>query len=131
MKYIKAIIACLILFIVCFSLFWQVLISSENMFLTGDTLSARSINQGIETSEYNNNEYPYWMPWILGGLPSTHSLQNISDYYFPHYFISSIKGTSIPWFWNYFFHFIFCGIGMYLLLRRLNFNLRNKKSKHQ
>ncbi len=107
-----------VLFFVISIFFNQVMIGDE-LFLTSDTLSAKTISYGIELAEDRYGEYPLWMPWIFSGLPSTHSMQNVSEYYFPHHIISLIKMIGIPWFWNFLLHFIFCGFGMHLLLRRL------------
>ena len=54
------------------------------LFLSSDSLSAKSVSHGIDIATEKYNEYPIWMPWMFGGLPSTHSMQNISEYYFPH-----------------------------------------------
>ena len=102
-------------------LFYDVLYS-DSIFLTQDSISAKSIKHGIEKSTVDFGEYPKWMPWIFGGLPSTHSMQNISEYYYPHHIIKLIKIFSIPWFWNFLIHFLFAGLGMYVLLNHLKLN---------
>ena len=107
-----------ILLIICSSLFYEVMFSNY-IFLSPDSLSAQSVSRGIDIANEKYDEYPIWMPWMFGGLPSTHSMQNISAYYFPHQVISNIKFLGIPWFWNFALHFIFCGFGMYLLLRKI------------
>ena len=107
-----------ILFFVCSTLFYKVLFS-DYIFLTQDSISAKSVRHGIELSADKFKEYPTWMPWMFGGLPSTHSMQNVSEYYYPHRLTSVIKLFSLPWFWNSFIHFMFAGIGMYLLLKRI------------
>ena len=107
-----------ILFFVCSTLFYKVLFS-DYIFLTQDSISAKSVRHGIELSVEKFEEYPTWMPWMFGGLPSTHSMQNVSEYYYPHHLISLIKLFSLPWFWNSLIHFLFAGIGMYLLLKRM------------
>ncbi len=107
-----------ILFLVCSSLFHRVMFD-DYLFLTQDTISAKSVKHGIEASTKEFDEYPIWLPWMFSGLPSTHSMQNISEYYLPHHIISLIKAINVPWFWNYLLHFLFAGIGMYLLLSRL------------
>ena len=107
-----------ILFIVCSALFYEAMFSNK-LFLSADAISAKSVAHGIELANNTYDEYPLWMPWIFGGLPSTHSMQNISSYYFPHHLISLIKVLGVPWFWNFLFHFLFCGMGTYLLLRKL------------
>jgi len=92
---------------------------NDYLFLTQDSISAKSVKHGIEISTEEFDQYSFWMPWMFGGIPSTHSMQNISEYYFPHHIISLIKVIGLPWFWNYLLHFLFCGIGMYILLTRL------------
>ena len=92
---------------------------TDSLFLPHDSLSAKSVSYGIETAKDKYGEYPLWAPWMFAGLPSTHSMQNISEYYFPHHIISFIKLIGLPWFWNYLLHFLFCGLGMYLLLRKI------------
>ena len=101
-----------ILFLVCSTLFYKVLFS-DYIFLTQDSISAKSVNHGIELAVDKFDEYPIWMPWMFGGIPSTHSMQNVSEYYYPHHLISLIKIFSLPWFWNYLIHFLFAGLGMF------------------
>ena len=107
-----------ILLFICSSLFYKVMFS-DHLFLSPDSMSAKSVSQGINVATERYDDYPIWMPWMFGGLPSTHSMQNISEYYFPHQIISIIKFLGIPWFWNFIFHFLFCGFGMYLLFKKL------------
>ena len=94
-----------ILFLVCSSLFHRVMFD-DYLFLTQDTISAKSVKHGIEASTKEFDEYPIWLPWMFSGLPSTHSMQNISEYYLPHHIISLIKAINVPWFWNYLLHFL-------------------------
>ena len=88
-------------------------------FIGPDALSPAAIAQGIESVEDATGEYPLWMPWIFSGLPSTHSFQNISKYYLPHNIIQIFENLGLARIWNYIFHFIFGGIGIFLLLKRL------------
>ena len=118
MEYRKHIIIIGILLLACSSFFYKVMFDDYILF-SGDSLSAQSVNKGIEDAHKFDGEYPYWLPWIYSGVPSTHSMQNISDYYYPHHVISIIKDTSIPWVWNFIIHLLFCGFGMYLFLRNL------------
>ena len=104
------------------SILFNDVLYSDSIFLTQDSISAKSIKHGIEKSTIDFGEYPRWMPWIFGGLPSTHSMQNISEYYYPHHIIKLIKIFSIPWFWNFLIHFLFAGLGMYVLLNHLKLN---------
>ena len=101
------------------SILFHEVLYSDSIFLTQDSISAKSIKHGIEKSTIESGEYPQWMPWIFGGLPSTHSMQNISEYYYPHHIIKLIKIFPVPWFWNFLIHFLFAGLGMYVLLNHL------------
>ena len=101
------------------SILFHDVLYSDSIFLTQDSISAKSIKHGLEKSTIEYGEYPQWMPWIFGGLPSTHSMQNISEYYYPHHIIKLIKIFSVPWFWNFLIHFLFAGLGMYVLLNHL------------
>ena len=107
-----------VLIVICSALFYRVMFD-DYLFLSSDSLSAKSVSQGIDIANEKYGEYPIWMPWMFGGLPSTHSMQNVSEYYFPHQIISAIKLLGIPWFWNFILHFLFCGYGMYILLKKL------------
>ncbi len=95
------------------------LILGDHKFIGPDALSPAAIAQGIESAEVENEKYPLWLPWVFSGLPSTHSLQNISKYYIPHNIIHYFENFGIPRIWNYILHFIFGGFGCYLLLKRL------------
>ena len=65
-------------------LFRKLLFGSYS-FIGPDSLSPQAIKVGIEFIKNKTGEYPLWLPWIFSGLPSVHSFQNISDFYFPHY----------------------------------------------
>ena len=94
------------------------LLFGDYKFIGPDALSPAAIAQGIELSENKTGEYPLWMPWVFSGLPSVHSMQNISEYYFPHLVINFVEKFGLPRIWNYIFHFIFGGLGCFLLLKR-------------
>ena len=76
------------------ALFWK-LLSGEYRFLGGDSLSPNAIKKAIELSADKLGEYPYWLPWVFSGTPSTHSFQNISSYYYPDLFFDIFR-----YFWN-------------------------------
>ena len=88
-------------------------------FIGPDALSPAAIAQGIETAEIETGDYPQWLPWIFSGLPSTHSMQNISEYYLPELVIHFFENFGVARIWNYILHFIFGGLGCFLLLKRL------------
>jgi len=94
-------------------------LTGEFVFSGIDSLSPSAINQGINSSCQTNGEYPLWLPWIFSGLPSLHSLQNISDYYFINYIKNFIVYLGFSSFWNYIIHFILAGVGTFILLRQI------------
>ena len=87
---------------------------SKSFYGANDKVSAVNVKEAISMSK----EYPYWFPWMMGGVPSVHSAQNISDYYPPNYIMKFLSSLGVPWFWNYIFHLLFAGIGMYFLCVR-------------
>ena len=91
-------------------------LSGSHDFYPNDKVSSMNVKEAVNKSE----NYPYWFPWMMGGLPSVHSFQNISDYYFPNYIFKGLNQLGMPWFWNFVLHLFFGGVGLYLLLRKLN-----------
>jgi len=85
-------------------------------FYPNDKVSSMNVKEAVKSSE----DYPYWLPWMMGGIPSVHSFQNVSDYYFPNYFFKTLNLLGMPWFWNFVLHLFFGGVGVYVLLRRLD-----------
>ncbi len=94
-------------------------LTGEYSFGSPDSLSPSAVHQGINSAEEEYGEYPLWLPWIFSGLPSVHSFQNISDYYFPNFIMNILKSMGIPGFWNYIFHFLLAGMGVLAILRNL------------
>ncbi len=99
-------------------LFRQVLFEGY-LFQGGDALSPKAVRQGIESSMSETGEYPLWLPWMFSGLPSIHSFQNISQFYFPHVIIKGLMSIGVDRFWDFILHFVFAGMGMFLFLKRL------------
>ncbi|HJM84325.1 MAG TPA: hypothetical protein QGI69_03505, partial [Candidatus Marinimicrobia bacterium] len=97
-------------------------LTGEFTFGGPDSLSPSAVHQGIESSEEEFGKYPLWLPWVFSGLPSIHSFQNISDFYFPNTIINFLKWIGLPGFWNYIFHFILAGMGVFVLLAQLGTN---------
>ena len=97
-------------------------LTGEFTFTGADSLSPSAVHQGIESAEKEFGEYPLWLPWVFSGLPSIHSFQNISDFYFPNAIINCLKWMGFPGFWNYIFHFILAGMGVFVLLTQLGTN---------
>ena len=97
-------------------------LTGEFTFGGPDSLSPSAVHQGIESAEKEFGEYPLWLPWVFSGLPSIHSFQNISDFYFPNAIINSLKWMGFPGFWNYILHFILAGMGVFALLTQVGAN---------
>ena len=76
-------------------------LTGEYIFSSADSLSPSAVHEGIVAAEEEYGKYPLWLPWVFSGLPSVHSFQNISDYYFPNYAMKAIHYIGVPWFWNY------------------------------
>ena len=62
-------------------------ITGKYIFGSGDYLAPKMISESVKNLQQMYGEYPYWLPSIFGGMPTIHSLQNISDYYMPNYII--------------------------------------------
>ena len=97
-------------------------LTGEFTFGGPDSLSPSAVHQGIESAEKEFGEYPLWLPWVFSGLPSIHSFQNISDFYFPNAIIKCLKWIGFSGFWNYILHFILAGMGVFVLLTQLGTN---------
>ena len=83
-----------------------------------DKYSSINVRSAIDSSV----DYPYWYPWMMAGIPSVHSAQNISDYYPPNHVIKFLNSIGMPWFWNYIIHLLFAGLGMYFLCLHIKIN---------
>ena len=94
-------------------------INGKYIFGSGDYLAPKLISESVKNLEYLYGEYPYWMPSIFGGMPTIHSLQNISNYYMPNLILNILKIFSVPEIWTQLIHLIFAGLGVYALLRFL------------
>ncbi len=120
-KYKEYIILCISIFIICISMFGKVLFSDYE-FLPPDSYSAKAVEKGFYLAEDNYDEYPLWLPWMFSGLPSVHSFQNISEYYYPYKIFKLFRDVGVLRFYEFIFHFIFAGLGMFILLRRIECN---------
>ncbi len=115
----KTYLTVLVIFAAISSFLFQKLLLGDNTFVGPDSMSPTAIKTGIELAIEKNGEYPLWLPWVFSGLPSVHSFQNISHFYIPNSAINFFRMLGMPAFWNYIFHFVFAGMGCFLLLRRL------------
>ncbi len=97
-------------------------ITGSQIFGSSDYFAPKMISESIKNLQNTYGEYPYWLPSIFGGMPTIHSLQNISNYYFPNYILNILKIFSAPEIWTQLLHLIFGGLGVYLLLKFLKTN---------
>ncbi len=100
-------------------LFFHKLAIGSHVFMGGDSMAPTAMNAGIKLAEEKYGEYPEWFPWIFSGLPTTQSFINISHHYLPQNLISFLTMMGLPAFWNFLLHYLFAGIGMYILMKRL------------
>ena len=91
-------------------------IDGSNFFTSGDTLSPIAVKNAIKFYLETFNEFPFWFPSILGGIPTIHSFLYISNYYYPHQSMVLLNQIGVPWIWYFIFHLIFGSMGMYSLL---------------
>jgi hypothetical protein len=119
----QKIIIFITIILITLSFIFKDVISGNNVFATPDTQSASSVGLGMETYKIENGEYPKWNPWIFSGIPSTHSLQHVSRYYPPNFILKQLNKIGMPGFINYLLHFIFAGLGCFLILykRKINY----------
>ena len=108
------------LLLIIITIVFSELISGVKVLASSDTLSPIAIKNGINLSYSKYSSYPLWTPWIFSGLPTIHSLLNVSYSYYPHRIITFfINMIQLPWIWNFIIHFIFGGLGMYKFLKYL------------
>ena len=107
--------------VICLFTFGKVLFL-EYEFLPPDSYSAKAVEQGFYLSEEKYDQYPLWLPWMFSGLPSVHSFQNISEYYYPYKIFKILRDFGVLRFYEFILHFIFAGLGMFILLKRLKCN---------
>ena len=106
--------------IVIISVLFREVIDGSKILFSGDAFSAQAIKKSISSL----SEFPDWYPYIFSGLPTVGSFLSIQQLYFPHHIVSFLhENLSLPWIWNFLFHYIFGGIGMYLLLKFLKQNI--------
>jgi len=123
MKINKEYFIVIFLLLIIISITFYELLSGQKVLASADTLSPLAIKEGISRSLENGSMYPLWIPWIFGGLPSIHSLLNISINYYPHKILTLFIYTlGMPWIWNFLIHNIFGAMGMYKFLKYLNIN---------
>ena len=124
MKSIKEYIAVITFFLLLVIAVFVEVYNGQKVFVSGDTLSPVAIKYAFKNFYSINHYYPLWTPWIFSGMPTIHSFLNVSANYYPHSIMIFLNNLGLPWMWNFLFHFILSGFGMYVLLKYL------KQSKH-
>ena len=100
------------LLLIIISIVFSELIFGAKVLASSDTLSPIAIKNGINLSYSKYSSYPLWIPWIFSGLPTIHSLLNVSYSYYPHQIITFlINVIQLPWIWNFIFHFVLPRLG--------------------
>lgn len=96
-------------------IFYPVLFQGK-IFSTPDSLNPKAAAIILDKSHAETGEYPMWQPWIFSGMPTAESFTNTSNLYFPDYLFKMLK---IPASIVHILHFLFAGLGVYVLLRYL------------
>ena len=91
-------------------------IFQEKIFSSPDSLNPKAVAIILDKTQKEIGEYPLWQPWIFSGMPTAESFTNTSNLYFLQYFF---KILHIPTIIIHLLHFLFAGLGMYVLLRYL------------
>jgi hypothetical protein len=117
-KIIQLSIVVTTLFLITIFLYRQ-FVDGNYVFASGDYFAPKMISESIYNYQEIYGDYPYWLPSIFGGMPTIHSLQNISNYYMPNFILNILKIFETPEIWTQLIHLIFAGLGMYVLLRFL------------
>jgi hypothetical protein len=111
----KQLIIIPILLVLLCIIFYPVIFQGK-IFSSPDSLNPKAA--AIILSETHNEigEYPLWQPWIFSGMPTAESFTNTSNLYFLQYVFQILH---IPTILIHLLHFLFAGLGMYVLLRYL------------
>ena len=93
-KIIQLSIVATTLFLITIFLYRQ-FVDGNYIFASGDYFAPKMISESIYNYQENYGEYPYWLPSIFGGMPTIHSLQNISNYYMPNFILNILNWSMI------------------------------------
>lgn len=104
-----------ILIILICIVFYPVIFQGK-VFSSPDSLNPKAAVRILEKTQQDTGEYPLWQPWIFSGMPTTESFTNTSNLYLPQFLF---KLFHIPASIVHLLHFIFAGLGVYILLRYL------------
>ena len=97
-------------------IFYPVIFQGK-IFSSPDSLNPKAAAIILSDTQKEIGEYPLWQPWIFSGMPTAESFTNTSNLYFLQYVFQVLH---IPTIIIHLLHFLFAGLGMYILLRYLN-----------
>ncbi|MCJ7801855.1 MAG: hypothetical protein MUP82_05810, partial [Candidatus Marinimicrobia bacterium] len=86
------------------------------IFSSPDSLNPKAAAIILQETQQEIGEYPLWQSWIFSGMPTAESFTNTSNLYFLQYFFQVLH---IPTIIIHLLHFLFAGLGMWVLLRYL------------
>ena len=92
-------------------------IFQDKIFSSPDSLNPKAAAIILDKAQKETGDYPLWQPWIFSGMPTAESFTNTSNLYFLQYIFQFLH---IPIVIIHLLHFLFAGLGMYVLLRYLN-----------
>ena len=110
----QLIIIPILLVLVCI-IFYPVIFQGK-IFSSPDSLNPKAAAIILDKTQKEIGEYPLWQPWIFSGMPTAESFTNTSNLYFLQYVFNLLY---IPTIIIHLLHFLFVGLGMYVLLRYL------------
>jgi hypothetical protein len=96
-------------------IFYPVIFQGK-IFSSPDSLNPKAAAIILSETQKEIGEYPLWQPWIFSGMPTAESFTNTSNLYFLQYIF---KLLHIPTILIHLLHFLFVGLGMFVLLRYL------------
>jgi len=104
-----------ILLVLLCIIFYPVIFQGK-IFSSPDSLNPKAAAIILSESQKEIGEYPLWQPWVFSGMPTAESFTNTSNLYFLQYVFQVLH---IPTIIIHLLHFLFAGLGMYVLLRYL------------
>ena len=115
MLFKKQFIVVPILLVLLCIIFYPVIFQGK-IFSSPDSLNPKAAAIILQETQKEIGEYPLWQPWIFSGMPTAESFTNTSSLYFLQYIF---KMLHIPTIIIHLLHFLFAGLGIYVLLRYL------------
>jgi len=110
----QLIVAPILLILLCI-IFYPVIFQGK-IFSSPDSLNPKAAAIILEETQMKIGEYPLWQPWIFSGMPTAESFTNTSNLYFLQYIFQVLH---IPTIIIHLLHFLFAGLGVYVLLHYL------------